>query len=51
MEAEIDTRPPDGIALTDRSPEELAEAAAEWFERHRKTWAGSERARRWARLP
>jgi hypothetical protein len=40
---------PDGIGVSaaDRSPGEVARAAAEWFAEHRRRWSVSERAARW----
>jgi hypothetical protein len=48
-DAGVDTGPPDGIQTSDRSPEELAEVAAAWFQRHEREWWTSERHARWHR--
>lgn len=48
QEAGIDTGPPDGINIDmpGASPAELAQVAAEWFSRHRASWAHGRRAGR-----
>jgi hypothetical protein len=52
-EAGIDNTGPEGIeiSLTQATSMELPALAAAWFERHRNSWADSERATRWHHGP